>query len=451
MTFRGARRLFAEATDLDSTFAMAYRAGGSVAALIDRQQAVDLLTKAVEHQDRLTDRERYLTLGTYHSTVTNNRDESIAAYRSMLDADPNDYAALNNLAGEYMEARQFERAEELFRQAIAQDTLELASYLNLVVAHISQGEETEAARALAEVKRRFPESPQVLLIEINTSWNAKDYDSTEVLIRNFADQYPDHPVWVPAALGQRSLIAAVQGELAEATRLSQQTVTALASLQIPGLSLGQEIQLAFYDTWLRGEHARAVQRLEEALSRDPIEAIAPLNRPYQVLAQVYVFADRPDLAREMLSQLEAAIAEEYRAPLEPGRQTILGLIALSEDRPEDAIVHFADADVGRCEICVLPLSGLAQMNAGNDDEAIAAFERYVNSPELARALVDHAFLAFAYEQLGVLHARKGNVADAISWYERFVQIWSGADFELQPRVDAARAAIRELSDQERGN
>ena len=46
--------------------------------------------------------------------------------------------------------------------------------------------------------------------------------------------------------------------------------------------------------------------------------------------------------------------------------------------------------------------------------------------------------------LGDLSAATGQRADAIGAYRRFVQMWQGADLELQPLVARARAAIASL-------
>ena len=51
-------------------------------------------------------------------------------YQALLEIDPQDNVALNNLAVDYTELRQFERAEELFVRALAADTT-LVSFGNL--------------------------------------------------------------------------------------------------------------------------------------------------------------------------------------------------------------------------------------------------------------------------------------------------------------------------------
>jgi len=51
----------------------------------DRSKAKAAATRAYELRDLLTDRERYITIGTYHSTVTQDLEAGITAYRALLD------------------------------------------------------------------------------------------------------------------------------------------------------------------------------------------------------------------------------------------------------------------------------------------------------------------------------------------------------------------------------
>jgi eukaryotic-like serine/threonine-protein kinase len=61
-------------------------------------------------------------------------------------------------------------------------------------------------------------------------------------------------------------------------------------------------------------------------------------------------------------------------------------------------------------------------------------------------MVDATWLAHAYVRLGELWEAKGDRAKAAKYYTSFLELWQGADSELQPRVASARrklAAVRE--------
>ena len=105
--------LLREAIALDTGFAMAYRRLGVLIGNSGgrRSEQVDALSRAYAHRDRLTDRERYLTLGTYHMQVSGDRERAAASYRSLLDEHPNDVVALNNLSIILSESGNFAQAE----------------------------------------------------------------------------------------------------------------------------------------------------------------------------------------------------------------------------------------------------------------------------------------------------------------------------------------------------
>jgi hypothetical protein len=54
-----------------------------------------------------------------------------------------------------------------------------------------------------------------------------------------------------------------------------------------------------------------------------------------------------------------------------------------------------------------------------------------------------------HERLGQIYA-KGDVAEAIEHDEAFIDLWKGADTELQPRVAEARQRVARLSAMEKG-
>jgi hypothetical protein len=85
------------------------------------------------------------------------------------------------------------------------------------------------------------------------------------------------------------------------------------------------------------------------------------------------------------------------------------------------------------------------------DSAIVMLERYVTTPAWARLRLDGdgLYLAPVYKRLGELYEGKGDRATAASYYSRFVELWNGADPELQSRVRDVRARLVRLTNQER--
>ncbi|MFQ5530876.1 MAG: tetratricopeptide repeat protein, partial [Gemmatimonadota bacterium] len=101
--------LLDEAIALDSSFAMAWRK----LAVSDDDRSKEAATRAYELRDRLTERERYHTVGLYHFYVTDDSDEAITTFRALIEAYPDDATGLNNLAASYREQGQLDLAVEM--------------------------------------------------------------------------------------------------------------------------------------------------------------------------------------------------------------------------------------------------------------------------------------------------------------------------------------------------
>jgi len=176
-----------------------------------------------------------------------------------------------------------------------------------------------------------------------------------------------------------------------------------------------------------------------------------LDRPYGTLAQFYALAEEPDRARAVIDEYEAAVEPSLRFNYEEARHTLLGLLALAEGRPEDAVTELWAGDVGACSICQLPLLGMAYDQAGETDSVIALYERYVNTPWMARDNIDWLSLGFVYERLGQIFTERGDNERAAEYYGRFVELWEDADPELRPRVDQARREMTRLAGEPRSS
>jgi len=81
---------------------------------------------------------------------------------------------------------------------------------------------------------------------------------------------------------------------------------------------------------------------------------------------------------------------------------------------------------------------------GQFDKAIAFYERYVGRPWWVRTIVDAWTLGSVLERLGQLHDEQGELESAAVYYAQFVDLWSEADPEVQPRVEAAQTRLQEI-------
>jgi tetratricopeptide (TPR) repeat protein len=220
--------------------------------------------------------------------------------------------------------------------------------------------------------------------------------------------------------------------------------------------LTRALQLATVEVVLRGAPTRGLRIVEDALSRHPLAAIDPLERPYVQLADVFALAGRPDRAVAVLAELEQAVAPDLRRFYEPFRQGALGRVALARGNYREAIPALRQAAEGVCRMCPLPVLGRAYELAGEVDSALTVYERYVTTPNTYRLIgpgpiigTDAYYLAWTYQRLGELYEERSRRDKAIDYYSRFAALWKHADPELQPRVADARRRITRLSGEPR--
>jgi hypothetical protein len=273
----------------------------------------------------------------------------------------------------------------------------------------------------------------------------REWDSAERYLQQLADE-PGRDIFSRLTVSSlRGGMVLLRGRLTEAERHMGNAVRIATQIGVPGVALAPQLQAATFDVLFRESPTGALTRVEQLLQQYSLQDVDPLNRPYLSLSQVYVFAGRTDLARNVLAEFEAAVDTNTRRIARPSLEAIEGLIAVAEGRSVEAIPHFRAADEGECPICILPFLADAYDRAGEPDSAVAVYERYVTTPYLSRFLTDVVFLASSYERLGQLLEQMGEAERAVRYYDQFVNLWDTADPILQPRVEAAKAAMARLA------
>jgi tetratricopeptide (TPR) repeat protein len=102
---------YARAIEEDPEMARAYSGWGLSAHKIGRpDEASEQWQAALSLLDRMTERERYRTLGLYYTVVSVDYDQAIANYEQLVQKFPADGAGNNNLAVLYTFTAQYERA-----------------------------------------------------------------------------------------------------------------------------------------------------------------------------------------------------------------------------------------------------------------------------------------------------------------------------------------------------
>ena len=439
-----AMRLLEEAIAIDTTFAMAYRKLAVVLSNAGAEESrIDAATtRAYQYRDRLPPIERYLATAYYFSEVEPDPDRTIEAYRSVLEIDPNNKTALNNLALQLMGRRELAEAEALLRRSIATGAI-YQNYANLAAAMMGQGRWAEAESSLVELDRRWPDHPAGLQLRLALTTGQRDYEAAEQLLRPVWESMKGNPL-VAQQLGWGLLaIEAVRGRLAAVEVVSREQMATLERAGDRGGTLQAMLVPAWLDAWFRGDSAGALRKLEAALERFPLESIPPADRPYFSVADLYAQVGRPDLARRFREERNAAIDAARRSAA--GEADWDGMLARAEGRYDDAIEASRRyyGEVG-CNLCGLYELARAYDLAGQTDSALAVYERAVTLPDGFSLFSEFYNLGFKYRRLGELYEERGERDMAVDYYSRLVELWAEADAEFQPVVQDVRARIARL-------
>jgi eukaryotic-like serine/threonine-protein kinase len=449
--FTKAEALLQEAIALDTAFAMAYR---KLAVEYNNRAQFDksmpLLQKAFDHRDRLSDAERYIVMGSYYFAGPHQDiDKSTSAYESLLEIQPDFVTALNNVAINYRFQRNFAKAEESLERAVALPQPPVVAFNQLIWTKWALGKKAEAWQVMARFDSTFPTTGQRFARRSELLYSERRFDSASTVMHA---RLREPSVELGARAGVNNILARVartQGKLRESERFA---ALALGFDQQRGAreaALTHAVNQATARMVFLDDKRTANTILDRATAETQLDRLPASVRPYIDLSLAYGLAGRAAELREVGASYERSRREiqTYVDPIE--RSVIKGSLALAERRYDDAAAEFRAADKGECESCALPMLAMSYDLAGKEDSALAVYQRYVNTNDINRYLVDHFFLAGSFKRLGELYEARGDKQNALANYLQFTEIWKDADPELQSKVAEVKARIARLRDTER--
>ena len=335
---------FTKVAELDPNFARAYSGMAAAAANLDRpQDAEKYLKLAMEHVDRMTERERYRIRGLYY-LQTENWEKCVEEYNELIRLYPADNIGYNNLSICYKSLHNTPKAIEELQHALEVLPHNRFARVNLAL-YLSytgdfQGGEREAktviegnpsyevayvALASAQVGQGRPEDA------------VKTYQQLEK-VSNLGRTF--------AAPGLAD-IAIYEGRLSDASRFLQQGADEARKAGRAD-SAAADLALLGYTELLRKHKSTALAALDKAMADSKADSTRLLA------ARSYVLAGETEKARRLATQLASESAPEPQA----NAKLIEGEIALQEKDPRKAIDLFdasrklakswiADFDIGR--------------------------------------------------------------------------------------------------------
>jgi eukaryotic-like serine/threonine-protein kinase len=351
--------------------------------------------------------------------------------------------ALNNLAETLWGRREFARAESLDRISVRRNPNGVLGYGNLAQRQLDQGKVREAEATLDLGLSRRPDVWTIQQHKIQMLYHRGNLERYERAL----DSVHAQPGLLRRRAATRALrnLALLQGRLRDWERLRTDARALDEAAGAAPSPLDDALAVANVDLRIRGDTARAVQRVQRAVQERSLA-----RRQFLLVGAFFATGGRPDLAWQFLARHEAVADTSGRRVDEPWTHRLRADLALTEGRFAEAVDEirkgdaYPDGPVDACYICYYLRLGNAFDRANQQDSAVVMLERYVDMPFSERLPVDALNLAGALRRLGELHESRGNRERAIRYYSRFVELWKSADAEIRPRVTDVRHRIMRL-------
>jgi tRNA A-37 threonylcarbamoyl transferase component Bud32/tetratricopeptide (TPR) repeat protein len=433
------------AVRLDTTFAMAFRKLSVVLANSGtaRWRVVEAGRKAFEYRDRLPELERYQTTLYYYANVEIDRQRAVSEGRAALERYPDDPTLLTTLSQVLNVLGRHDEVEVLAHRGRPYG---LAAWSHEMDARLALGKLAAAESTAADFEAANP----------GHWWSRRARSAIAVARGDFATARRETQFVLDSAragVGSRAFwsaslaaLAMTQGHLAAAQRLLRESVRLSEQQGAADNAIRSAIWQGWIDLTYRDDNANGLLAVEEVLERHPLGELHPMDRPYAELAEFYAAAGNVERARDLLAEYEAEVDEvERRGNFY--RHVAAGVLAVAEDRYEDAIAAFGKL---REEgfIYSRPATTYYLANtfdiAGQTDSALAGWESAVMQNALFVEFPSALRLAHAYRRMGEIYEERGEPEKAVQYYNEFVELWNDADDELQPQVTDVRGRIARL-------
>jgi tetratricopeptide (TPR) repeat protein len=426
---------------------------------------------ALEHADRLAERERYYFEGAYYSNSVETLERAVEAYAKAIELYPDDAASRNNMAVQLGLLHRHEESIEHYEETLRRGSAFGGVRTNLVGAYLAIGDLDTARRRARDFMDAEPDSSASYIAMITVLMASGEYDEAERLLERHYDELPLTDRMGPAA---NLALAAEDWERMEAL-LARETSGGSPMAGVFAMYLRRNMALA------RGRSAEAASHMDSVppeagdfywnaqgnvaeleLERgDPAAALdralrvrdetADLETRYwavSLAARARVALGRNTAAESLVEELETLVARMPFPHQMRGHRLTLGYLALSRDEPAEALRLFESVVPDLESVYLGPLGtpyssvflGMGQANLllGNANAAVEALETVLNSGALYSGDVLARVRAWFF--LGQARDALGDEAGAREAFEKFLSYWGDGDID-RDRVAEARAYV----------
>jgi tetratricopeptide (TPR) repeat protein len=358
--FEAALQSFSKATELDPNLALAYSGMATASGnLGKREEAEKYIKLAMEHEDRMTERERYRTRGLYY-LYTSDWQKCVEENTQLVTRYPADRAGQLNLSSCYTQMREFPQAVEVARRGV--EIVPKAAFQRLNLSFISSygGDFKSGEQEARKAMELSPPSAlsYLALAEAQLGQNqmsqvSETYQKMETLGKQGAS-------WASMGFADLGLY---EGRYSDVERILQQGAAAdLSEKNLDGAA--DKFAALAHVQVLRGQKDAAIAATEKALANSQTVKIRFLA------ALVFVETGQPAKAQKLADSLGSELPAEPQSYA----KIIEGMIAAKRGDNRQAIAALTDATkllntwISHFEL------GLAYLDSGHFVEADSEFD-----------------------------------------------------------------------------
>ncbi len=432
-----ARELWDAALTLDSNFALVHAdLGGFYYWNNNRPEGEKHFRKALEHLDRLSDREQ-LWIRSGAASWRGDRTEAINLLKVLTIQFPQDRTAWYNLGYSYMRAGRFQEALDAYHRLLTIDSLHASAYINIAVSH---GGLLQWREAVSAYRKAFSLRPEMAMQD-NTN-----HEFGQALIQaglgeearaNFTKMLGSDVQKQSRGHRSLALLDMLEGKYAAAEKELKEAVLLTQTMKAPTSELRNRLHLAVIYEEQQNETARR-QQLNEVYRIFRSSYIEPGFLNYA--GNIFMRAGQVGRAAEVLDTIKAR-ANAANSTDQADVKQLSAVLAMHRGRADSAVTLLGLAQ--REQKSSYRLAALADgLWAAGDRKG--ALERYREiEHERDTGWEAQEALALAPYRIARLQEELGDVASAVKSYEAFLESWKGADENLRSVRDA-RARLERL-------
>jgi eukaryotic-like serine/threonine-protein kinase len=416
---RDAIAAFEEAVRLDPGFGAAYLHTASIYSNLKMEdKAKAYYENALKRLDRMSDREKYRTLGLYYLAVARNYEKAIESYEELVRLYPADNTGYANLALAYLFVRNVPRAVEMGRKATEIYPRNILQRTNYATYSMYSG---DFQTAVAEARQVLEVNPSYEWANLTLALSTLAHGDEKGAREAYARLSSVSPLGASLANMGEADLEMYYGRHRTALKVLQ---AGIASDEKQDLSTNMALKL------LASAEARLAlgQRRAAAAAAEKAAALEQHESVLFPAARVLIAAGQPEKAKAIAAAMESGIQSQRRSY---GR-LVTGAIALQQKRYADAIDAFREGSKLHDSWLAHVLLGEAYMSAGHFAEALAEWERSLKRRGEATDVffADTSTLRYlppAYYWLGRAQEALGVAGEARKNYEQYLKLRAEAD------------------------